>query len=190
VSTAAGAAARVTRLVRRHKIASAVAAACLAAVVAVSAVAGSAGSAGGTVAHADPAAPGFSLARLGQPGHRVSLSDYAGKPLVVNFWASWCAPCQQETPLLARFYRTEGGRVTIVGLDENDSADSAQKFASAKGVSYPLGFDPQLAAANAYGVVALPQTFFLDARHRIVDRIFGPVTMAQLTRGVRLMDRG
>ncbi|MBV9384529.1 MAG: TlpA family protein disulfide reductase [Streptosporangiaceae bacterium] len=181
------AAAAAVRLVRRHKTASAVAACCAVALIAVSAVTG-----GGTPAHTDLPAPGFSLAVLGQPGQRISLSQYAGKPLIVNFWASWCAPCQRETPLLARFHRAEGGRVIIVGLDENDAAGSALKFARAKGVTYPLAFDPQTTAAGAYGVVALPQTFFLDARHRIVDRVFGAVTTAQLTTGVRLMnsDRG
>jgi cytochrome c biogenesis protein CcmG, thiol:disulfide interchange protein DsbE len=186
VSTARDALQAPWRLVQRHKIASVIAAACLVAVVVVSVVVSSEG---GTVQHTDPPAPAFSLAVLGKPGQQVSLSEYAGKPLIVNFWASWCPPCQQETPLLARFYRAQGGRVAIVGLDENDSTSSALKFARAKGVSYPLGFDPRLAAANAYGVVALPQTFFLNARHQIVDRIFGAVTMAELTNGTRLMDQ-
>jgi cytochrome c biogenesis protein CcmG, thiol:disulfide interchange protein DsbE len=184
VSTARDALQAPWRLVQRHKIASVIAAVCLVAVVAVSVVVGSAG---GTVRHADPPAPAFSLAALGRTGQRVSLSEYAGKPLIVNFWASWCPPCRQETPLLARFYRARGGRVTIVGLDENDSTGSALKFALAKDVTYPLGFDPQLAAANAYGVVALPQTFFLNARHQIVDRVFGAVTGADLAKGTRLM---
>jgi cytochrome c biogenesis protein CcmG, thiol:disulfide interchange protein DsbE len=187
VSTAQDALRAPWRLVQRHKIASVVTAVCLVAVVVASVLVGSAG---GTVQHTDPPAPAFSLAALGRTGQKVSLSEYAGKPLIVNFWASWCEPCQQETPLLARFYRAQGGRVTIVGLDENDITSSALKFAAAKGVTYPLGFDPQLAAANAYGVVALPQTFFLNAHHQIVDRIFGAVTMADLTKGTRLMGEG
>ena len=186
MSTAHGATAAARRLVSRHKTASVVAAACLVAVVAVSVVAGSVG---GTVAHTDPSAPAFSLAVLGQPGQRISLGQFAGKPLIVNFWASWCEPCQRETALLARFHRAEGSRVIIVGLDENDAAGSALKFARAKGVTYPLGFDPRVSAASAYGVVALPQTFFLDARHRIVDRVFGAVTMAELDHGVMLMSQ-
>ena len=70
----------------------------------------------------------------------------------MNFWASWCEPCQQETPLLASWYTRQHGHVIVVGLDENDTAASALQFAKAKGVSYPIGVDPQLAAANAYGV--------------------------------------
>lgn len=131
-------------------------------------------------------APAFRLPALAQSGQQVSLSSYAGKPLIVNFFSSWCPPCQQETPLLATFYRDEHGRVAMVGLDENDTMSNALSFTRAKGVSYPVGFDPQLTAASAYGVGGLPQTFFLDARHHIVDRVFGAVTQADLSKGIAL----
>ena len=137
-------------------------------------------------AAADPAAPAFSLPVLGQSAQKISLSDYAGKPLIVNFFASWCEPCQQETPLLARFYRAEHAKVAIVGLDENDVLGSAMSFTHKEGVGYPVGFDPEVVAASAYGVAGLPQTFFLDARHRIVDRVFGAVTQADINRGIAL----
>lgn len=106
----------------------------------------------------------------------------------MNFWASWCAPCQGETPLLARWYSRQHGHVVLVGLDVNDKPPNALKFARAMGVGYPIGADPHATVAGAYGVAALPQTFFLDARHRIVDHIFGAVTRADLAAGVRLMD--
>jgi len=167
---------------RRHKIATAVGAVFAAAIVAVSLI-GSRGT-----AQATPVAPAFTLNALGAPG-QVALSQYQGKPLIVNFWASWCEPCQRETPLLASWYKTQHGRVNLVGLDENDSAVSALKFAHAKGVSYPIGVDPgpALATAGAYGVVALPQTFFLDAQHHIVDHVYGAVTQTDLATGVRRM---
>ena len=104
----------------------------------------------------------------------------------MNFFASWCEPCQQETPLLARFYRAEHAKVAIVGLDENDVLGSAMSFTRKEGVGYPVGFDPEVVAASAYGVAGLPQTFFLDARHRIVDRVFGAVTQADINRGIAL----
>lgn len=132
-------------------------------------------------------AAGFTLDSLTAPGQHITLSQYQGKPLIVNFWASWCEPCQQETPLLARWYTRQHGHVIIVGLDENDTAASALQFAKAKGVGYPIGVDPQLAAANAYGVTGLPQTFFLNAQHRIVDHVLGAVTQADLDKGLRLM---
>jgi thiol-disulfide isomerase/thioredoxin len=122
----------------------------------------------------------------GAGGGRVSLASYSGKPLIINFFASWCGPCQQETPLLARFYRTEHGRVALVGLDENDVTSNALKFARAKGVTYPVGWDPGVIAGSAYDVISLPQTFFLNAQHRIVYRVFGAVTTADLAKGVEL----
>ena len=173
------------RLAGRHKIITAVVAVFVVAVIAVSLIGvGSTGSS----PPSDPAAPSFTLTALGDPSQHITLSQYKGKPLIVNFWASWCDPCQRETPLLASWYKQQHGHVVIVGLDENDNTASALKFARAKGVSYPIGVDPQLAAANAYEVSGLPQTFFLNAQHRIVDRVFGAVTEADLTKGVRLMD--
>ena len=169
----------------RHKFASGLIAVCVAAsLVAIALVASGSGAPAG--AAADPAAPAFSLPVLGQSGQKVSLGDYAGRPLIVNFFASWCEPCQKETPLLATFYRTEHGKVSIVGLDENDVQGNATSFTKKEGVSYPVGFDPAVIAASAYGVVALPQTFFLDARHRIVDRVFGAVTLADINHGIAL----
>jgi len=137
-----------------------------------------------------PAAKAFTLKALGSPGHQVSLAAFAGKPLVINFFASWCTPCRHETPLLARFYRDSGGRIPIVGIDANDEAAAAQRFVRGAGVTYPVGVDAFPAATTtSYGVFALPQTFFLDARHRIVKRIIGAVTPKGLQQGVALMDR-
>ncbi len=180
--TWSGAAGEVWRSAVRHKLVSALVVVGVAGSLLGIALAGGSG----TPAQAQPMAPAFRLPALAQSGQQVSLSSYAGKPLIVNFFASWCGPCQQETPLLAKFYRDERGRVAMVGLDENDTMSNALSFTRAKGVSYPVGFDPQLTGASAYGVSALPQTFFLDARHRIVDRVFGAVTQADLSKGIAL----
>jgi cytochrome c biogenesis protein CcmG, thiol:disulfide interchange protein DsbE len=185
----AGAVRGVWHAAVRHKIVSGLAVLCVvASLVAIALVASSPAAPAG--AAADPAAPSFSLPILGQSGQKVSLADYAGRPLMVNFFASWCEPCKQETPLLAKFYGTEHGRVAIVGLDENDAAGSAITFTRHEGVGYPVGFDPGATAASAYGVAALPQTFFLDAKHRIVDRIFGAVTLADINHGIALATGG
>ena len=182
LQTWADAMGRARRMVARHKLAAAVAGLCVA--VSLAGVAWAETSSPAQAA--DPAAHAFTLPVLGQSGMRVSLSDYAGKPLIVNFFASWCTPCQQETPLLARWYRTEHGRIALVGLDENDVAGSALSFVRGHGVGYPVGFDPETVAASGYGVDALPQTFFLNASHHIVDRIYGAVTLADLSRGIAL----
>jgi cytochrome c biogenesis protein CcmG, thiol:disulfide interchange protein DsbE len=182
-----GAIGDVWRTAVRHKVISGLIALCVAGSLVAIGLAGSASGASGQPAKAAAvAAPAFSLPVLGHSGQHVSLSQYAGRPLIVNFFASWCPPCKTETPLLARFYRGEKGRVALVGLDENDVLGNATSFTRADGVTYPVGWDPQFGIGTAYGVNALPQTFFLDARHRIVDRIFGAITLADLHRGIAL----
>jgi cytochrome c biogenesis protein CcmG/thiol:disulfide interchange protein DsbE len=178
------AARRTAGLARRHKVITGSVVVFIVALIVVSLTTGK------TQARppADPAAAGFTLPALGQSGQQVSLSQYNGKPVIVNFFASWCPPCQQETPLLASWYKQEHGHVVLLGLDENDTTANALKFARAKGVSYPIGFDPQVKVALAYNVDGLPQTFFLNAQHRIVDHVLGAVTKAQLAKGLRLMN--
>lgn len=172
-----------TLLILRHKVISGLVALFVAAAIAVSVA-----TTGSAATPSYPAAAAFTLPVLGQPGQQVSLSQYKGKPVIVNFWASWCGPCQQETPLLAKWYKQQDGHVVLLGLDENDSQASALKFAAAKGITYPVGFDPTTVAAGAYGVDGLPQTFFLNAQHRIVDHVLGAVTEASLAKGLKLMD--
>jgi thiol-disulfide isomerase/thioredoxin len=185
--TWAGAIGDFWRSAIRHKVISTIVVLCVAGSLAGIALIGQ--SSGAATSPAKAAAPAFSLPVLGQSGHNVSLAGYSGRPLIVNFFASWCEPCKKETPLLAAFYRTERGKVAIVGLDENDVLGNATSFTRADGVSYPVGWDPHAVAASAYGVNALPQTFFLDAKHRIVDRVFGAVTQASLRKGIALATR-
>jgi cytochrome c biogenesis protein CcmG/thiol:disulfide interchange protein DsbE len=180
---ARGTARRAGRVIAGHKIISAAVA-----VLVVAAIAVSLATTGPSKPKVYPRAAGFSLPALGAAGQHVSLSQYAGKPVIVNFWASWCGPCQQETPLLASWYKQEHGKVVLLGLDENDSASAALNFAHAKGVTYPLGFDPNVTVAPAYGIDALPQTFFLNAKHQIVDHWPGALTTAILDKGLALMN--
>jgi cytochrome c biogenesis protein CcmG/thiol:disulfide interchange protein DsbE len=178
-----GAARRTAALARAHKVVTGSILVFVAALIAVSLATGST-----AAPRTYPAAASFSLTALGEPGAKVSLSQYAGKPVIINFWASWCSPCQKETPLLASWYKQQHGKVALLGLDENDNSTSALAFAKAKGITYPVGFDPTTIAAGAYGVDALPQTFFLNAQHRVVDHIAGAVTTAELAAGLNLMN--
>jgi cytochrome c biogenesis protein CcmG, thiol:disulfide interchange protein DsbE len=177
------AARRTAGVARRHKVITGVVALFIAAVIAVSLA-----TSGTPAPPGYPAAAGFTLPALGQTGKQVSLSQYQGKPVIVNFWASWCPPCQQEAPLLASWYKQQHGHVALLGLDENDTTANALKFAQAKGITYPVGFDPQVKVALAYNIDGLPQTFFLNARHRIVDHVLGAVTKAELAKGLSLMN--
>jgi thiol-disulfide isomerase/thioredoxin/anti-sigma regulatory factor (Ser/Thr protein kinase) len=135
------------------------------------------------------AAPAFTLPSLRDPAQTVSLASYRGQPLIVNFFASWCPPCQQETPLLVSFSRTSAGRTVIIGVDADDSAPAAREFVASHRVPYPIGFESQPAVANEYGVSAtgIPETFFLNARHVIVKRVIGDLTMRELVQDTALM---
>jgi cytochrome c biogenesis protein CcmG, thiol:disulfide interchange protein DsbE len=170
------------RMIGRHKVVSGSVAVFAAAIIAVSLATSSS-----AALPPAPVAPGFTVAALGATGN-VSLSQYRGKPVIVNFWATWCDICTSETPLLASWYKQEHGKIALVGLDENDTTSAALAFAHAKGVTYTLGFDPLMNVAGAYDIDGLPQTYFLNAQHRIVEHVLGAITKADLAEGVRLMD--
>ena len=174
---------RALRSTRLVVAASAVAAAAVAFIV----VGATVGSGARTPQNLGPA-KNFTLGVLGHPGRQLSLQSMTGHPVIVNFFASWCEPCQKETPLIARFYRARQGHVAIIGVDVNDSAAKAMAFVRKSGVTYPVAVDPMpMKAAIAYNLPGLPATFFLNARHVIVKRVFGPVTGADLASGTRLM---
>jgi cytochrome c biogenesis protein CcmG, thiol:disulfide interchange protein DsbE len=175
------AARRTARLAGQHKVVSGSIAVFAAAIIAVSLATSSS-----AAPPPAPVAPGFTVAALGAPGN-VSLTQYRGKPVVVNFWASWCDVCESETPLLASWYKQEHGKIALLGLDENDASAKALAFAHAKGVSYPLGFDPLMNVAGAYDIDGLPQTYFLNAQHRVVLHVLGQLSKADMAEGVSLM---
>jgi cytochrome c biogenesis protein CcmG, thiol:disulfide interchange protein DsbE len=132
-------------------------------------------------------AQSLTLPVLGRKDAAVSLGQYRGRGLLVNFFASWCPPCKAETPLLARFYRAHRGQVAIIGVDVSDGTAAALRFVRSAGVAYPVGVDPTGRAATRWGVVAIPQTFFLNPAHYVVKRVFGAVTLAELDAGLARM---
>ena len=119
----------------------------------------------------DEPAPDFELATLG--GKTVKLSDYRGKPVVLNFWASWCTPCRKEFPLLRKTLAAHHGDFVLVGVNTNDPVESdGRSFAEQEKVPWPNGFDPGAVVARGYGVDPLPQTFFIDRDGKIRSRVF------------------
>ena len=111
------------------------------------------------------AAPGFSLKMLnasaGQPV--LSLANFKGKPVVLNFWASWCEPCKEETPLLERTWKqmqAQGKDVVFLGVDYQDASSEAHAFLQRYNVSYPAVLDTDGSVATRYGIASLPQTLF------------------------------
>jgi cytochrome c biogenesis protein CcmG, thiol:disulfide interchange protein DsbE len=109
-------------------------------------------------------------------GQRVSLADYTGTPLVVNFWASWCPPCIAEMPDLEAVHQAAAGRVTFVGINTQDTQQRAGELVEQTGVSYDLVRDPDAELFQAFGVFAMPTTFYVDASGSIVARHSGLLT--------------
>ena len=137
----------------------------------------------GTAATKD-ALPDVTLDCLGG-GSPVRLSGLAGTPTVINLWASWCAPCREELPLLAKAHRAYGDKLRIIGVDFDDSApDSALELAEQSGVTYPLLSDPDSDTKAALKVIGLPQTVFVDAQgtmvatERVAFRSYADLTAA------------
>ena len=114
-------------------------------------------------------APTFILQRLDRDAV-LDLSKLRGKPVVLNFWASWCGPCKSEAPLLERTWKAYRKRgVVFVGVDSGDRDGDALRFMRAHGITYPVVRDPNGSiAANSYNVLDLPMTFFIDRRGRLV----------------------
>ena len=129
-------------------------------------------------------APAFALARLDGAGE-LALSQYAGKVVVVNFFASWCLPCKQENPALVRVYeRYRGSDVVIVGILYQDSLDAGRAYVRDMGVVWPTVVDDAGRVALSYGVFGIPETFFIGPDGIIAGRHIGPIDEATLSRGI------
>ena len=126
------------------------------------------------------AAPAFDLPRVGAEDGRLRLADFAGQPMVVNFWASWCVPCRKEMPALQAAAERLVGRVAFVGVNHQDGQSPAAEFEREVGVTYPSGYDPDGAVARDFGVVGLLTTVLVDASGRIVARSLGELTENEL----------
>jgi cytochrome c biogenesis protein CcmG, thiol:disulfide interchange protein DsbE len=135
-----------------------------------------------------PAAPGFDLARLDEPG-RLDLKSLRGKVVVLNFWASWCVPCKEEAPLFeATWKRWRSRNVVVLGIDSEDFSSDAKRFMRHFGITYPVVHVGSDSLKTAYGVTGYPETFFVDARGRLVQHVPGALAKsdaAVLDRGIR-----
>jgi cytochrome c biogenesis protein CcmG/thiol:disulfide interchange protein DsbE len=137
--------------------------------------------------------PNFTLPRLGG-GPPVTL-DALGvdrhHPVVLNFFASWCGPCRQETPLLARTaakLRAEHSPIQFVGVDTNDPPADGLAFVRASGVTYPVGVDRSTRVSySLYALDGLPDTFFIDAQGRVVAHVLGALTPTELNHWIGVL---
>jgi cytochrome c biogenesis protein CcmG/thiol:disulfide interchange protein DsbE len=121
-------------------------------------------------------APAFTLQRLEGPG-KVSLASYRGKPVVLNFWASWCEPCKSEAAVLQRDWTTYRGRgVVFLGVDYHDVNSDGRRFVSAHALTFPMLEDGSGSVTSRYGISQVPETYVLNRQGRVVAHLRGPIT--------------
>jgi cytochrome c biogenesis protein CcmG/thiol:disulfide interchange protein DsbE len=128
----------------------------------------------------DDPAPAFELPLLDGEG-TLSLRSLRGRAVVVNFWASWCAPCRDESPYLEELWRGKRARgLVLVGVNEEDVSGDARRFARRYGLTYPLVRDKSGGLRDDYELRGYPETFVIDRRGDLVDHIAGPVHRERL----------
>jgi cytochrome c biogenesis protein CcmG/thiol:disulfide interchange protein DsbE len=136
-------------------------------------------------------APDFTLVMLNASSlenGKLSLSSFRGKPVVLNFWASWCRPCKEELPLLENTWKqlqAQHKGIVFLGINFQESSKDAARFLQQYGITYQAGLDTDGSIANKYNVTSLPQTFFIDRNGTITGREPQELTAKELSRDLQ-----
>ena len=134
-------------------------------------------------------APDFTVYDLEGNAHK--LFDFRGKPVLLNFWASWCGPCQMEMPDFQKFYESHGDKVNFVIVNltdgQQETVETASAFIEEKGYTFPVYYDTDIDAAVKYGVSAVPVSYFLDAEGNFVAWAQGALTADMLQQGMDML---
>ncbi|MGX5583179.1 thiol:disulfide interchange protein [Bacillus thuringiensis] len=132
-------------------------------------------------------APDFELTKL--DGTNVKLSDLKGKKVILNFWATWCGPCQQEMPDMEAFYKEHKENVEILAINYTPSEkgggeEKVSNFAKEKGITFPILLDKNIDVTTAYKVITIPTSYFIDTKGVIQDKFIGPMTQKEMEKRV------
>ena len=134
-------------------------------------------------------APDFTVYDLEGTPHK--LSDFRGKPVVLNFWASWCGPCKSEMPDFDAAYQTHGQEVQFLMVNLTDgyqeTKESASAFVAGSGYSFPVFYDTDVDAARVYGISAVPVTYFIDASGYLIAVGQGALSAENLEKGISMI---
>ncbi len=126
-------------------------------------------------------------------GNAVNLSDFVGKPVIVNFWASWCGPCKMEMPDFDEKYKELGEEVHFLMVNMTDGSqetiEKAKKFVEDAGYTFPVYYDTDLDAAYKYGVNSIPATYFIDAEGHAIARGQGAIDADTLQYGINMLTK-
>ena len=137
-------------------------------------------------------APNFALAML-SPGtgkSALSLSNFKGRPVVLNFWASWCAPCKEEMPLLERTWKqvqTPGKDVVFLGIDYQDTNNNSLSFLQSNNITYQTVVDADGSVSTKYGITSLPDTIFINRNGTVMSKVARQLTAQALSSGLQLI---
>ena len=153
------------------------------------------------LANRAPATGRSGFTRIGKPapefklslfeGGMVDLADYRGKPIVINFWASWCGPCRIEAPILEGLWRSYREQdVQFIGVDIQDAEADGLKYLSEFGITYPNGLDADGRITVDYGVIGIPVTFFINRKGVVERRWVGAVSETRMTQWVQELVAG
>ena len=127
-------------------------------------------------------APDFTV--FDKDGKPVRLSEMFGRPVVINFWATWCPPCKREMPDFEKLYKEYGDRVVFMMVNltdgHRDTVEGTKRFVSGKGYTFPVYFDTQDSGGSAYHIVSIPQTVFIDRNGNVYKTHIGAMNEATL----------